>query len=395
MAGPIVREVVSTPGFAAWAVTTLGARLPITMAPLLLVLMGAGATGSLAIGGLLVAIHTVGEVIGSPLMGRLMDAWPSRTFVALILGLQVAGFLAVAYFIAGEPNLPAVYVAVFLVGVVPAGVPGSLRSTLARLLPEHRRPMAFSIDNVLNQSCWAASPVVVGVIATLAEPWVLPVLAAIPAFVGALAALALSGGEASEDGEDSGGSMWAILRRIRGPIVLSVILRIALGMLSVAAAAFAAVLGNASLAGLALGCYAIATGTSSLLFGPKLSWPGRAETTSVLGLGILGLALTAAIFLTGSAAGLLLLYSVVGFVEGPVMVSLMCRIQRSVPVRRATTAFSIQYAAVGVGFAIGSTTFVPLAEALSNGAAVSLAGGAIAVLAVVAALVVRGRPREA
>lgn len=391
MLGSRVLAVATSPGFSAWAVSTMGARLPIAMAPLAFVLMGVTTTGSYVVGGLLVAAHTVGEIAGSPLMGRLMDAWPSKIFLAVVLAAQALGFVLVAVMLDSHTNVILVCVTVLIVGAVPAGIPGALRSNLVDLVRTDRRATALSIDNVLNQLSWALGPVIVALVGIGAKPWFLAAWVAAPALIGALATCGLRTPDSHEENEDSHGGLLSIIAAVRGPVCLTVVLRLSLGVLSVAAAAMFETLDAPGLAGVALGCYAVATGVSSLLLGPVLSQPAKESLTAIAGLGILGIVLVAAVVLVNSAAGLLALYAVAGFVEGPVVVAIVSRVQRAVPRQRMTTAFSVQYAALGVGFAMGTSAFGPLAGFTSNAVAVASVGVVITALAISALAIRRWR----
>ncbi|MBY6540300.1 hypothetical protein HQ325_16625 [Rhodococcus sp. BP-349] len=66
--------------------------------------------------------------------------------------------------------------------------------------------------------------------------------------------------------------------------------------------------------------------------------------------------------------------------------------QRSVPTKRRATAFSVRYAALGVGFAVGSLAAGPLLRVSSPAGAISWIGGGILTGALGLALIT-GRQR--
>lgn len=382
MTGHGFRAVASSRGFGPWAVATVGARLPIAMAPLALVLAAEAATGSYGFGGILVAAHTVGEIIGSPIMGRLADRRPSRLLLTAVLLAQGVGFGVLAWALTGAfPQWCAVLL-VAVVGVVAAGVPGALRSRLTRMVPERSTQPALSIDSAINQVCWGAAPVIVTAVAASAPTQVLVVVAA-PAVASCLACLIIPSRPAEPRSPSSGPTITDTVRTLSDVLVGTILMRVALGVMAVAAVPAFTALNHPTVAGLALGAYAVATGIGALALGstrhPCVDPARRAHRTLVL----LALALTPAVLFAHNVVGLVAVFVFVGLIEGPTVVALSVAVQQRTPPEVRATAFSVQYAALGVGFALGSISLGPLLTVMSPAAAMTCIGFVILVGALI------------
>lgn len=376
--------VTASPGFVPWTVATVGARLPVAMAPLALILAGHGTTGSYGFGGVLVAAHTVGEILGSPVTGRIADTWTARSCLTLFLGGQCALFVLAGWSLGTDQAKPAAIGLTGAAGLIAAGVPGALRSRLTQFVPEPAVAMSLSVDSALNQLSWAVAPVLIGLLTAVVDPAALLYCVAAPAAVSALACLGLP--PIRRRWHEEGVPFVSLVRRLSATLTLTVTLRLALGILSVAAAPLFARAGGAEYAGLALGLYALGTGISSLILGSRMARVGDPEKCAGLGVLALGCALSAGAVLGTGLASLLAFYAVAGFLEGPIVVALSVHIQQVMPAGRRATAFSVQYAAIGVGFALGSASLGPLLRIGTPGAAVAIVGTAM--MAAVATIII-------
>ncbi len=378
MHGKALAPLIASPGFLPWLVATGGARLPVAMAPLALVLAGQHTTGAYGFGGVLVAGHTVGEIVGSPVVGRIADAWTARANLTVFLLAQAGGFLLAAWCLAYRQPLWLSVAVVVVVGFVAAGVPGSLRSRLTQLVPSTSVSTALSIDNALNQACWGAAPVIVTALSLGVTAPVVLCLLAVPCAFAAASCFALPRPHiAHQDDDDPDfrpAGLRCLLLRLRMTLSLTVVMRMALGVLSVTAIPLFAHTHHKDLAGVALGTYAAATGIGGFIFGSRHGARRHAEPTAALFVAVLSIALLPAAALADNTAALLILFAAAGLAEGPVTVALALHIQHELPAYQRATAYSIQYAAVGVGFAIGSLACDPLLRVTSPAGTVSAIG---------------------
>jgi MFS family permease len=389
---PAYRDVVRAPRWGWWALCTFGARLPVAMAPLALVLLGREISGGYALGGLLVAAHTLGEAVAAPFVGAGMDRWSPRRALAWCLGAEAVLFVAVAAAAAARAPVPALLLLTALAGAIPAGAPGGLRALLTGLVGRSRLAPALSVDTVLNQACWTLGPILVaGAVAVWSATATVAVIA-VAATVGALASWGLPRSAAVHLARPESGDVLPLLRVVGRTLLLTAALRLLLGTLTAVAAPLFAESGSLAHVGAALAAYALGTAVGGLLYSARATWPGSYERQAdvvLMGLG----AVVAAAFLVHEPAALVLLYGVAGLLEGPVVVARSLHLEALLPEHRRATGFSMQYAAIGWGFAAGGLLLAKLIDPVGPHGLLLLAGTIVALCATVAATVPARRPQ--
>lgn len=72
---------VASPQVLVWACTSVGARMPVAMAPLALVFLVRERPGGYALGAVLAAAYVIGEIVGAPVLGmRLPPSVPGPSW---------------------------------------------------------------------------------------------------------------------------------------------------------------------------------------------------------------------------------------------------------------------------------------------------------------------------
>ena len=173
-----------TKGFQRYLITAVLIRLADEGARVALVLLALERTNSAAVGGLLVAVLLVPQVVAAPAIGLLTDRASQPRWV---LTISVAGFaasMATVAFLLGRVPLPVVVVILLVGGCCGPSLTGGLTSQLPRLVPESSLPRAFGADSLTYNVSGIAGPAVAAVIAGAAG--------AVPATV-ALAGTAAAG----------------------------------------------------------------------------------------------------------------------------------------------------------------------------------------------------------
>lgn len=370
---------------------TFSARLPVAMAPLALVLAGHEATGSYVFGGLLVAAHTLGEATAAPVTGALVDRWSARRTIAPCLAAEAVLFLVLALLLATGGQHGLVLAVAALAGAVPAGAPGGLRSTLTQVVGTAALRRALSLDTVINQSCWALAPILVSVCASLTISTVAVAVIAVFPTIGAVAALGLPG-TAVHLGRARRTGLWALTVAVYRTLLLTAVLRLMLGAMTVLAPPlFESALGVA-IAGVALGAYAFGTAVGGVLYGARRSWPGTYEQQADACLLLLGAVVACAPLLQHGVL-MVLLYLVAGLIEGPVVLARSLHLEDTLPADRRAMGFSLQYAAIGWGFAAGGFLLTQAGVTTAPQVALASVGGGVAVIALVALLLPARRSR--
>ncbi|HET6215193.1 MAG TPA: MFS transporter [Micromonosporaceae bacterium] len=156
------RRVLALPGVRSLILVALVARVPFTASGIALTLhvvlglhRGYGAAGLVGAG------FTIGAALGSPMLGRLVDRRGLRPMLVLTVTAE-ALFWAVA------PVLPyaALLGAAVFAGLLSIPVFGTVRQSLAALVPEDQRKTAYSIDSMSVELSYMAGPALAVVLVT-------------------------------------------------------------------------------------------------------------------------------------------------------------------------------------------------------------------------------------
>lgn len=177
------RGLIVLPQWRRWTCAAGASRLPVAMAPLALVFLGHAATGSFSTGSIMASAFTFSEALAAPACGRFISRRPDlRTGV--VMSLAAAALLLLILGIGGQADVPAAGLITLsaAAGAIPAGVLGSLRAMLARLVPGQLQETAYAADSALLEIEWTAAPALVALCALAGTP---------PAALIAMAAAAL------------------------------------------------------------------------------------------------------------------------------------------------------------------------------------------------------------
>lgn len=181
-------------GLKRYLITAVLIRLADEGARVALLLLALERTNSAAVGGLLVAVLLVPQVIAAPAIGLLTDRARQPKWV---LTSSVAGFaasLAAVALLLGRVSLPLVVVLLLFGGCCGPSLTGGLTSQLPTLIPESSLPRAFGADSLsagLRLTMAAAGAAIAGALAGLSSPTQLIFVASAPLIAGAVGAVAL------------------------------------------------------------------------------------------------------------------------------------------------------------------------------------------------------------
>jgi MFS family permease len=158
----LYRQVLALPGVRTLLVLVFFARLPGTMAGMILTLhvavsmdRGYGAAGT--VGG----VATVGVALGAAVMGRVVDRYGLRRMVLITTAGEVT-FWLVARLLPYHLLLACAFVGGFL--IIPAMSLG--RQAMAALVPPELRRTAYSVDSVTTEVSYMIGPALAVLIST-------------------------------------------------------------------------------------------------------------------------------------------------------------------------------------------------------------------------------------
>lgn len=344
----------------AWLLITPLTRLVVTTIPMVAVVGTAAVGQSYVAGGLISGGYAAGEAIGAVLLTHRLNGAAIKRQCAFICAISAALLMLAGLTLWSAPAWwPLAGLAVLLLGMISSPIPGVLRSAATQLSSKPARILA--IDNVINQACWVIGPVIgvmlVHKLNTFAAYLCLAALL--------LASAVLVFAAIPRDYQhQSGTSGKAKFRPIAVPVVAS-------GVIMAVTAAFDTLVpgllqdwfGSDERTSFVLAVLAIGSVVTSAVFGLKQRWsrPERIAMASTVAMILL-------LAVVGSAPTyvlLLLLAASIGVVQAPSMVLRQVIVSEVVPDQRKAAAFSMLYAAGGVGYAASAAVTPWMASMLS------------------------------
>lgn len=179
------RELIPNRGYWQWLITSQLVWMPSLMAAFGLVLAGSYATGSTAVGGLMVSVYVLSATLCAPFSGRLLDrVGPARGTPWMLLAAALALALLAAAVVARSPAV-VLLVLTGLAGVATSGTSAALRTILSQIVSQRLLPPALAISATAIEITVVSAPLLVAAAALFAPPGAV-VAMALAAGIGAL-----------------------------------------------------------------------------------------------------------------------------------------------------------------------------------------------------------------
>jgi MFS family permease len=378
------RVLFAAPGVAALTFAGFFAQLTQAAAPLGLLLVAQQATGSLAIGGGVVAAFSLGAGCGRPAQGALIDRRgpsPVLGVAALLHGgsLITAALLGAA----GEPTWT-LFAAAALGGVSLPAISASMRILFARLAAA-RRDTGFAAITVTQELGILLGPAIVGLLVAVSSPALALGAIAGVATVGTLwfaripAARGLTATTPSGEPRSPGHALASGLVSV---LAVAALFGAALGAGEVGIPAFAIEHGHRATSGFLIAAMSVGGVGGGLVVG-ALRWSATATTraAALLALVAAGLSILAA---APSILVIALLLVVAGCPINPAITNIALAVDDRTPPHSAAQAFGWMSTGVALGASVGSAIAGPLAQHAGSDAAFLAAGASAAIGAVIA-----------
>ncbi|WP_406217190.1 MFS transporter [Streptomyces canus] len=342
---------VASPQVLVWACTSVGARMPVAMAPLALVFLVRERPGGYALGAVLAAAYVVGEIVGAPVLGMRLPPERPRPHLAAGLATGALGFAGLGVF----PDAPSLMLGAFafLAGAAPAAATGGLRALLTELVPERAVAQALSTESMLNSVIWAVSPAAVAGLALQVAPHI-PLLLAAALMAASVAGLWLL--PAGWKVDDSAGGAWSggsLPRLLLGAWPVYVTGAASLSLLGLAELVLPALLEQRGIrvgwSGPLLTGLAVGGGLGAFLYGVR-TWPGLLRTRSVVLMCGTSVCVTL-IALIPNTAGIATALAVGGLLQSGALVTRNLALRDALPPGALAAGYSVMYAAAGAGYA--------------------------------------------
>ncbi len=382
------------PGAPTLVVGGIAGRLPIAMAPLVLVLLVERSTGSYAVAGVAGASYALATAAVGPVLGRLADRLrPTPVLLATAFAWPVAAVLVLVA-TALPASTPVIWAASGLLGACLPPLTAALRSTWSGLTTGRWEPLraaGLAVETTSFEVVFVLGPLLVGVLAALVDVTVaLAVAAALAAWGTAAVALgpATRGWRPEPDRTRVRGLGPAVAPGMPLLLFVSGALTFAFGVIGVTVPAFADLhlVGDGdALAGLLFALWGVGSVTGGLWFGTRqfrASLPTQWGAT--LGAVAVGMA---ALALVPNAALMAVALLLSGLTLAPALTVENALVAAIAPHRMINEAYTWVVTISFVGSGLGSAVAGVLVDRAGGvGWAFALAGVATAAGAVVATL---------
>ncbi|WP_405771493.1 MFS transporter [Streptomyces sp. NBC_01538] len=378
---------VATKQVLIWSCTSVGARMPVAMAPLALVFLVRERPGGYALGAALAAAYVLGEIVGAPALGLRLRPDRARRQLAGGLVAGTAGFVGLGVFPGAHPVVLAAFA--FVAGGAPAASAGALRALLTDLVPARAVAQAMSTETMLMSGVWAVSPAAVTGLALGAAPR-LPLLLAAVLMASAVVGLWLlpagwgrddAQGLGKRQAQEGAGPGPSLLGLLVGAWPVFVTGAASLTLLGLAELVLPALLEQRGIgvgwSGPILAGMAVAAGLGAFLYGLR-TWPGRLRTRSVVL--IVGMSVcVAGAALIPTKAGIAAALAVSGMLQSGALLTRNLSLREALPPSTLAAGYSVMYAAAGAGYAAAGSFAGALLQVTAPSTAV-LAGVALTLL---------------
>lgn len=382
------RRVFSHPGAAAFSLTGLVARLPISMTTLGIVLLVSAASGRYSLAGQVSAAFVIGNALFAVPHGRLADRFgQGRVLYVDTVAFATATGLMVAS-IVRDWALPWPHVWALLAGAALPQVGTMVRARWAHLLPDAgERHTAFAVEAVVDEVVFVTGPALVTFLCTSFAPQT-GLLVALG--VGTVGALALAGQRRTEPPPhppDPVAGRSPMPWQLLGPLTLGAIaLGSLFGGLEVATVAFADDAGHKALSGMMLGLFSLGSLVAGVVAGAVV-WRRAPLDRVRIGTTLLAVGSVSLPFLGALPVTTVALF-VTGLALAPTLIALFSLIEAAVPRSRLNEAMGFVQTGMSGGIAPGAWAAGAIADA-AGGSSAYWVCTVSAVLAALAGIVVR------
>ena len=377
--------VLSRPDVRRLVISSMVARLPSAMLPLVLLLLVHERTGSLAAAGLVVGAYGLGRAVVSPAVGGLVDRHGQGGVLIAGASVQAGLLLCLVLAVEVQPRLILIVVLAAAAGAATPPVQACLRALWPVVaVDDAGRDAAYSFDATSQEMIWIAGPLLVAALLSAAQPAALVILSAVIGFAG-VALFASSPISRGWHGARQRGRLWAGAlagSNLRALVVTSTFAGVTWGALTFGLTALAVSLGASRASGVLLAGVSIGSISGGLLYGSRgWAWSTLRRYRLLLGA-------TAAcgvpLLFVNSVAVALPLSLLAGLPLAAVYAGSYVLTGRSAVEGTITEAFTWTSSAFALGVAVGNGVAGGVSEAFGVHAAFGLACAASVIAAIVA-----------
>lgn len=339
---------------------TLIGRLPNATAAIAVVLFIRAEGGSYSLAGALAAVYGVGNAVGQPLLGRLVDLY-GQPRVQLPAALVSALGMALFAF-AGTDPLPVAYVAMAVAGLFTPPLEGGLRALWPSVLrKEEQVHTAYAMDAVAQEIMFTVGPLLVTLCVAL---WSAPAALLVLNVIGVLGALSVVVSPPSRAWRSAPREAhWLGALRSAGLVALLgafLFVGIALGSITVAAVSYADGHGGDAVYGWLMAGIGLGALVGGTVYGAR-QWTGAPERRLRLLVALLAVCYAPLMLVPGPVA-MTALTALAGVFLAPCIACAFVLVDRHAPRGTVTEAFSWLVTTFTVGASVGTGLAGPVVE---------------------------------
>ncbi|MER7692740.1 MFS transporter [Streptomyces sp. NPDC097610] len=339
---------------------TLTGRLPNATAAIAVVLFVRAEGGTYSLAGALAAVYGVGNAVGQPLLGRLVDLY-GQPRVQLPAALVSALGMGVFAFSGTDP-LPVAYLAMVVAGLFTPPLEGGLRALWPSVLRrEEQVHTAYAMDAVAQEVMFTVGPLLLTLCASL---WSARAALLILNVVGVLGALSVVLSPPSRAWRSAPREAhW--LGALRSPGLLALLgaflfVGIALGSITVAAVSYADDHGGDAVYGWLMAAVGLGALVGGTVYGAR-RWSGAPERRLRVLVALLAVCYLPLVLMPGVVA-MTALAALAGVFLAPCIACAFIIVDRHAPRGTVTEAFSWLVTTFTVGASVGTGLAGPVVE---------------------------------
>ncbi|MEV4754630.1 MFS transporter [Micromonospora sp. NPDC049559] len=370
-------RALSVPGLRSLLAVSILARIPLTATGVTLTLYVVLALDhGYAAAGLVGTATTVGNALGSPLLGRLIDRRGLRPVLLLATATE-----AVFWSTAQALPYPALLGAAFLGGLLALPVFSTVRQSIAAIVPEDRRRQAYALDSMSVELSFMIGPALAVLLATTVSPRVTMLAVGVGVVLAGVAFILLNPPIRADD-EPAGPARpiprrdW-LTSRLVGILAIGSASTLVLGGTDVSVVAVLREAGEVDWTGAVMAMWAVYSLVGGFAYGAVARPPSVRWLLTLLSLGTM---------LVGLGGGhwwlLALVLLPAGALCAPTLAATADAVSRLVPAGVRGEAMGLHGSAITVGLALGA----PLAGAVIDASAPAYGFVAIGLVGALVAL---------
>jgi MFS family permease len=359
------RAAFATEGAAAFSLAGLVSRFSIAIYPIAIVLMVSGRTGEYGFAGLVSGCLVLGEAVGNPFAGTLVDRLGQTRVLRPFLVAHAVATAVFAILLTSDAPLWMLIVPAVLMGATLLNIGALIRARWSYAWPSDaaHRSTGYSIESTLDELIFVLGPLIATVLATHADA-IVTLGVAVALIAGGSIWLAQLRDTAPPVTLRRAGERRSFALRHRGMLLITLVMVFmgaVFGSAEVVMVAFCGQHGDRASAGWVVACFAGGSGLAGLLYGAR-HWNASLLRRFVISASVFGV-LPLLYFAANSIPVLALCTGFVGLGIAPTLICGFGLVDSIVPAGSLTEGLTWIGTGLSVGYGFGAALVGSIADA--------------------------------